>query len=264
MKVALGQFVISTEWQRNAETCQTLMAAAASAGAALLVLPEAAMAQNAADPDAVLSFAQPLKGPFLRALLAASRGQSLTTLVGMHTPANDGRVYNTQVAIRDGELLCHYHKLHLYDAWNIKESTHVTPGTQLPPVLEVGEFKVGLMTCYDLRFPDLARTLVMEGADVLVAPSAWVAGPLKERHWEMLLAVRALENTCYMVGVSACGGRNIGNSMVVDPLGVAVARAAEGPALIYAELESDRIKNAREVLPVLKNSRFAKPQLREM
>jgi predicted amidohydrolase len=81
-------------------------------------------------------------------------------------------------------------------------------------------------------------------------------------HWEVLVTARALENTAYVVAVGECGERNIGNSMVVDPLGVAIARAAEAPALVFAELEKDRLAHARKVLPVLENRRFDLPQLR--
>ncbi|PLR39377.1 hydrolase [Chimaeribacter coloradensis] len=261
MKVALGQFVISPQWQNNAETCQILMARSVQAGAALLVLPEACMAQDGSQADAVLRLAQPLDGPFVNRLLSASRGTTLTTVAGMHIPSGDGLVYNVLVVIRDGELVAHYHKLHLYDAWEMKESKNVKPGNEVPPLLDVAGFKVGLMTCYDLRFPDMARRLVMDGAEVLVAPSAWVKGPLKEKHWEMLTTTRALENTCYLIGVSACGGRNIGNSLVVDPMGMAIAHAAEEPALIFAELDRARLAQVRQILPVLENQRFVRPLL---
>jgi len=127
--------------------------------------------------------------------------------------------------------------------------------------VEVDGMKVGLMTCYDIRFPELARRLVLDGADLLVLPAAWVKGPLKEMHWEVLVTARALENTCYVVAVGECGPRNIGNSLVVDPLGVAIARAAEGPALVFADLDPQRIQDVRRALPVLANRRFARPEL---
>jgi predicted amidohydrolase len=82
-------------------------------------------------------------------------------------------------------------------------------------------------------------------------------------HWEVLCTARALENTCYLVAVGECGERNIGASIVVDPLGVAIARAAEAPALIFADLDPARIAHARKVLPALQNRRFARPELRD-
>lgn len=262
MKVALGQFAVAKEWQANAETCLSLMATSQQAGVDLLVLPEGILARDIADPDLVLKAAQPLDGPFVSQLLAASAGNQMTTMMSVHTPAPGGRAWNVLISIRDGEIISEYRKLHLYDAFSSQESKNVTAGKEVPPLVEVAGFKVGLMTCYDVRFPELARRLVLDGAEVLVLPAAWVKGPLKEMHWEVLVTARALENTTYMVAVGECGERNIGNSMVVDPLGVAIARAAEAPALVFAQLDKDRLVHARKVLPVLENRCFDTPQLR--
>lgn len=262
MKVAMGQFAVSREWRDNAETCITLMTQAASQQADLLVLPEGVLARDIADPDLVLKAAQPLDGPFLGLILAASRENNMTTMMSVHVPTADGRALNVLIAIRAGEIIAQYDKLHLYDAFAMQESKNVTAGNLVPPLVEVNGMKVGLMTCYDVRFPELARRLVLDGAEVLVLPAAWVKGPLKEMHWEVLVTARALENTCYLVAVGECGPRNIGNSLVVDPLGVAIAKAAEGPALVFAELDPARISYARSVLPVLENRRFARPELK--
>ncbi|MFS2223595.1 deaminated glutathione amidase [Pantoea sp. B65] len=262
MKVAMGQFAVSREWRDNAETCITLMTQSAAAGADLLVLPEGVLARDIADPDLVLKAAQPLDGPFLSLVLAASRENNMTTMMSVHVPTADSRALNVLIAIRGGEIIAHYDKLHLYDAFAMQESRNVTAGNLVPPLVEVAGMKVGLMTCYDVRFPELARRLVLDGADVLVLPAAWVKGPLKEMHWEVLVTARALENTCYLVAVGECGPRNIGNSLVVDPLGVAIAKAAEGPALVFADLDPARIAHARSVLPVLENRRFARPELK--
>ena len=263
LKVALGQFAVQREWQKNTDICLDLLERARHAGADLLVLPEGILARDIADPDLVRRAAQPIDGPFMTQLLEASRGSDLTIMMCIHVPASDEKVWNVLVALRNGQVLAQYRKLHLYDAFAMKESTNVVPGDEVPPLIEVAGMKVGLMTCYDLRFPELARRLALDGADVLVLPAAWVKGPLKEAHWEVLLAARALDNTCYLVATGECGERNIGQSMVVDPLGVAVARAGEAPALVFAELDPARIVHARAVLPVLENRRFAKPELRK-
>ncbi len=261
MKVALGQFAVVREWENNLRTCLDLMARARAGGADLLVLPEAVLARDMTDPDFSVKAAQPLDGPFVTALCEAGRDTGLTLMLGLHTPAGNGRVYNVLIAIRHGEVIAQYRKLHLYDAFAVQESRNVMPGADIPPLLEVAGMKVGLMTCYDVRFPELARRLALDGAQVLVLPSAWVRGPLKEMHWQVLVTARALENTCYMVAVGECGKHNIGNSMVVDPLGVAVVHAAEQPTLAFAELDPARIDHARRVLPVLENRCFASPQL---
>ncbi len=261
MKVAMGQFMVAREWQANAETCIALMQEARRGGADLLVLPEAVLARDNADPDFVLKAAQPLDGPFVTRLLAESRGNSLATMMSVHVPAPGGKAWNVLIAIRHGDIIAHYRKLHLYDAFSVQESRNITAGDEVPPLVEVAGLRVGLMTCYDVRFPELALRLALDGADVLVLPSAWVKGPLKEMHWEVLVTARALENTCYVVAVGECGPRNIGCSLTVDPLGVAIARGAEAPALVFADLDPARIAHARHHLPVLANRRFSPPQL---
>ena len=263
MKVALGQFAVSSNWEENIRTCGRLMEQARDHDASLLVLPEGVLARDITDPKIVLKAAQPLDGPFMSALVGASRGSGLTTMTSIHVPAGEARVFNTQVAIRDGRIIASYRKLHLYDAFSSQESENVEAGDALPPIVEVGGLKVGMMTCYDVRFPEVARRLAVDGAEVIALPSAWVRGLGKEAHWEVLVTARALENTCYVVAVGECGARNIGASMVVDPLGVAVARAGEAPALVFAELDPARISHARAVLPVLANRRFARPELAE-
>lgn len=261
MYVAVGQFVVTPEWHKNALTCVNLMKQAGQKGASLLVLPEALLARDDNDPDLSVKSAQPLDGEFLQHLLAQSAGNTMTTILTIHVPSTQGRAVNTLVAIRDGAIVAHYAKLHLYDAFSIQESRLVDPGDNIPPLLEIDGFRIGLMTCYDLRFPELALHLALQGADVLVLPAAWVKGPLKEHHWATLLAARALDTTCYVVAAGECGTKNIGQSRVVDPLGVTIAAAAEAPDLLVAEIKSERIALARQQLPVLLNRRFAPPQL---
>ncbi|MFJ5436729.1 deaminated glutathione amidase [Pectobacterium brasiliense] len=261
MKVALGQFAVDREWQKNAATITEFMSAAQQNGADLLVLPEGVLARDITNPNMVLTAAQPLDGPFISHLLEASKGNNLTTMLCVHIPNGEGKVWNTLLALRNGEIVAQYRKLHLYDAFSVQESENVLAGEDVPPLLTIAGLNVGLMTCYDIRFPELARRLVLDGADVLVLPSAWIKGPLKEAHWELLVRARALENTTYLVAVGECGVKNIGNSMVVDPLGVVVVQAPETPALIYADIDPERLAYARQILPVLANRRFQKPTL---
>lgn len=261
MKIAIGQLAVDREWQINAEACIGLMKSASAEAAELLVLPEGVLARDIADPDLVRRAAQSLDGPFLSRVLAASKDNDLTTMMTIHVPAGDQRVSNLFIVIRSGEVIATYSKLHLYDAFSARESDVVTRGEFVPPLVEIGGLKFGLMTCYDLRFPELARRLALDGADVLVVSAAWVKGPMKERHWDILTTARALDNTCYVVACGECGPRNIGASLVVDPLGVAIAKAGEVPALLFADISLDRLAYARSALPVLENVRFEAPRL---
>lgn len=261
MFVAAGQFAVSPLWEKNAQTCVSLMSQAAENGVALLVLPEALLARDDLDPDLSVKSAQLLEGGFLTLLLRESASNAMTTILTLHVPSTPGRAFNMLVALRAGKIVAHYAKLHLYDAFSIQESRNVDAGDAIAPLLEVDDMKVGLMTCYDLRFPELALAQALQGAEVLVLPAAWVRGTLKEHHWSTLLAARALDTTCYMIAAGECGNKNIGQSRIIDPFGVTVAAAAETPTLIMAEVSAQRVRQVRAQLPVLHNRRFAPPQL---
>lgn len=261
MKVAVGQFVVGPVWQENAATCVSLMAQAAAKEADLLVLPEAVLARSDTDPDMSVKSAQKLDDGYVQQLRAESRKNEMTTVLTLHVPTRDGRAANTLLAIRGGEIVASYQKVHLYDAFSVQESKQVDPGASLAPLIKVAGMNVGLMTCYDLRFPDMALSLALGGAEVLVLPAAWLKGPHKEAHWATLLAARALDTTCYMVASGECGNKNIGQSRIIDPLGVTVAAAAESPALIFAEITPERVAEVRQMLPVLLNRRFGPPQM---
>lgn len=263
MIVAAGQFAVTPHWETNAQTCVALMAQAAEHQAALLVLPEALLARSDDDPNLSVKSAQALDGGFLTQILNESRRNSMTTVLTVHVPSasTPGRAVNTLVVIHAGDIVARYAKLHLYDAFSILESTWVDAGGEVAPVIEIAGMKVGLMTCYDLRFPELALTLALQGAELLVLPAAWVRGPLKEQHWATLLAARALDTTCYMVAAGECGNKNIGQSRIVDPQGVTIAAAADAPQLIFAEVTRQRVEETREKLPVLRNRRFGPPTL---
>jgi len=262
MKVALGQFAVSAKLQENLASIIDLMQQAEAGGAKLLVLPEGVVARDITDPDIVLKNAQDFDGEFMQAILAKSATLKLALSVTFQTKAGAGKVHNNHFIIKDGKIVTYYTKLHLYDAFNDQESRNVEAGTKVGDLVEIDGFKFGLMTCYDVRFPELARNLVDKGAEVLLLPAAWVRGLGKEAHWQTMITARALENTCYVVAVGECGPRNIGASMVVDPLGVMVTCAGEAPALITAELSRERLTHARRLLPVLENRRFATPQLK--
>jgi predicted amidohydrolase len=171
---------------------------------------------------------------------------------------DDARVSNTLLAVdRGGGALGAYRKLHLYDAFGYQESLRVRPGDHAAPlVFDVGGLRFGAMTCYDLRFPEMARSLIDAGAQVILLPAAWVVGPGKEDHWDTLVRARAIENTAYVVAAGQTAPRFTGHSMVVDPMGVVVAGAGEEPGVITATLSPERLDAVRAKLPSLGHRRF--------
>ncbi|MBT1182087.1 carbon-nitrogen hydrolase family protein [Bifidobacterium sp. CP2] len=272
LKVAIAQFAVTREPDANLAVIDGYARRASDEGARLLLLPEGLIARDD-DPTFTARMAQPSDGPFVAGLRRIGERYGITLMGTVHMPSPEpetssepassvtGRVANVLVVIRGGDVIAAYRKLHLYDAFSERESDTVAPGDELPPVVDVDGWRIGVMTCYDVRFPETARSLAVRGADVIAVSAAWVRGARKERHWELLTAARALENTCYVLACSETGARTIGLSRVIDPLGEVVAGAGSHPGLITAELRRDALRDARESLPVLANRRFADPTL---
>ncbi|MDP3969085.1 MAG: carbon-nitrogen hydrolase family protein [Nocardioides sp.] len=229
--------------------------AATPPGADLVVLPEAFARDFGEASSDVGPYAEPLDGPFGRELARVAALRDTTLAAGMFEASGDPeRPWNT-LLVR-GAATAAYRKIHLYDSFGYRESDRLSAGGLEPTLVEVAGFTVGLMTCYDLRFPELARALVDRGAEVLVVPSAWVAGPRKVDHWRTLVRARAIENTVFVAAAGQPGPRYTGHSLVVDPMGDVLAEAGDGPAVLTATLRRDVLAEARRTNPSLTNRRL--------
>ncbi|MEU6711436.1 carbon-nitrogen hydrolase family protein [Nonomuraea sp. NPDC046802] len=257
MKVALAQITASQDKAENLEAIRRAAGEAAAAGARLLLCPELAMYNPAADVESFADIAEPLDGEFVQALSALARQHQLALVVGVYEPSPDPkRVYNVEVAIGpDGDILAVYRKLHLFDALGWKESDKVLPGEvteeNLGVVFDVGGWRFGIVTCFDLRFPELVRTLADAGAEVILHPTAWTSGPVKEDHHAIFCHARAVENTCYVLSANQSPPVFTGRSLAVDPMGVAIAGLHEDDGLVVVTLDKDRLTAVRERLPLL-------------
>ncbi len=240
-----------------AENRATLEEVAALPGTCdLVVLPEA-FARDFGEPGSDLApYAETLDGPFAQSLRRHSRETGAAWLGGMFETAPDSeRPLNTLVLAEDDQVTA-YRKIHLYDSFGYQESRTISAGPIEPEPVKVHGFPVGLMTCYDLRFPELARRLVADGAEALVVPAAWVAGERKVEHWRTLLRARAIENTVWVVGVGQPGPRYTGHSMVVAPHGDVVVEGGEEPAVLDAVLDREAVVEVRRTNPSLHNRRL--------
>lgn len=265
VQVCLVQAASSLDPAENRARMADLVARAVAevdvaAAPTLVVLPEA-FARDFGKPDSSLApYAEPLDGPFATAVADAARTHGVHVLAGMfrrvdRQGAGSDKPVNTLVLRGpDGEQAS-YDKIHLYDSFGYRESDRLLPGGWTPVVVELGGLRVGLMTCYDLRFPELARALVDAGAEVLVLPAAWVAGERKVDHWRTLVRARAIENTTYVVAVGQPAPRYTGHSTVVSPLGDVLLEAGDGEELLHAVLEQAEVVSARAVNPSLANRR---------
>ncbi|MFC5676781.1 carbon-nitrogen hydrolase family protein [Aeromicrobium endophyticum] len=262
MRVALVQLAADIDSAANREHISTQLAGLTADDALdLVVLPEASMHDfGAADHD-LAAAAEPLDGPFVQLIAAEARRLGTTIVAGMFERTGDDLPFNTLVAVGpDGSLRTTYRKIHLYDSFGYKESDRLLPGEIEPVVIDVAGRPVGLMTCYDLRFPELARELVDAGAETLVVPAAWVAGDHKLDHWRTLLQARAIENTVHVVAAAQGGDRYTGHSLVADPWGSIVVEADSGSEILRADLAADDVARTRDVNPSLANRRLAPPR----
>jgi predicted amidohydrolase len=261
MRVALCQLPVSPDPGVNLGRVRAALSDAAGRGADLAVFPEATQARFGSDLRAV---AEPLDGPFGSGLAGAARATGVALVAGVFEPAPDGRVYNTAVAYdAAGTQVAAYRKIHLFDALGERESAVVAPGAQ-PVIADLCGVRVGIMTCYDLRFPELARALAVRGAELIVMPAAWAAGLFKEEHWVTLVRARAIENTVWVAAAGQVPDHSapptraptgIGRSMMVDPMGTVRADLGPFPGLAVADLDSALTKQVRAVLPCLEHRR---------
>jgi predicted amidohydrolase len=261
--IAVAQFAPGDDEAANLVTMRRLAADAASRGAVLVVFPEySSYFTPALGPDWP-EHAQSLDGPFVRALaeIAAELGIHLVAGMIELVPGESERVANTLVAVDPtGEVVAHYRKIHLYDAFGMRESDRIVPGEiwldDAAPLFALCGFTVGLQTCYDVRFPEVTRRLVDAGADLVLLPSEWVRGPLKEHHWRTLVTARAIENTVYVAAADHAPPVGAGNSMVVDPMGVELVTVGESTDVGVAWISPDRIAEVRHTNPALQLRRF--------
>jgi predicted amidohydrolase len=257
--IAVAQFAPSTDGAANLESIRDLATAAVSRGARLVVFPEYSSYFAPTLGQGFVDAAQPVDGEFVAGIRALAIELRIWIVVGIVERINESnRFSNTLVAISPtGDLAATYRKLHLYDAFGEKESEWVRPGDIEPPQLfDFEGFRVGLQTCYDLRFPEATRRLVDAGATLVLVPSEWVRGPLKEAHWRTLVTARAIENTIYVAAADQTPPIGVGNSMIVDPMGVEIATLGETKDVAVATISLARVSSVRALNPALALRRF--------
>jgi deaminated glutathione amidase len=263
VRIALCQVTSTPDPKANLDLVAECTQRAAERGAELAVFPEATMACFGVPLGPV---AEPLDGPWATAVAGIAERTGVLVAAGMFTPAEDGRVRNTLLVTGGGQHIG-YHKVHLFDAFGFAESATVAPGDSVV-VVNAGELTLGLAICYDVRFPELFRALADRGADVVLLPASWGAGPGKREQWELLVRARALDCTSWVV---ACGQADpaasgiipspkaptgIGHSLVADPYGRVAATLDAGPGLLLVDVDPAVVESARRDIPVLANRRL--------
>jgi predicted amidohydrolase len=264
-RVAAIQMTSSHIVADNLLVAGQLLKKAKDSGAAIACLPENFSFIGLKDADK-LQVAEPDgEGPVQAFLRDTARQLKLWILGGTTVLKGDSssRVANASLLIdADGKRVARYDKIHLFDVSipgrneRYLESTHVTPGRRVV-IADTPVGKLGLSVCYDMRFPELYRELVAQGAEWLAMPAAFTV-PTGRAHWEPLLRARAIENLCYVVapaqsGTHTSGRETYGDSLIVDYWGQVVSRLAKGSGVITAEFDLAKQAETRTRFPALEN-----------
>lgn len=255
MRLAVAQMALESEKKKNLKKMVNLINENAG-GCGLMLFTEMSMGAKPAY-GTLNDLAEDVEnGEFASALRESAVKAGIDVCACLWEKNAGGLPYNTAMVYgSDGSIRAKYRKLHLFDALNVKESDDMQKGFDMPKVFMSGGINIGLGICYDLRFPEVFRKQVFDGAELFLVPSAWYAGEYKAEHLKNLVMTRALENTAYCACADVCGGRFTGNSAVYDPFGRNISHAGESEAVIYAEINMEVIKKTREILPCIENFR---------
>jgi predicted amidohydrolase len=269
MRVAVVQLSSQDDVDQNLHRVQHWIGQAAAAGAELVALPEnfAFMGEEARKRELAerLDVASP--GPILAALIEAARTRRVWVLAGgMPERSEDqARPYNAFVVVDpEGQIAARYRKVHLFDVslpdgTSLRESAATSAGGDVVTA-EVLGVRVGLSICYDMRFPELYRKLIDQGARIVAVPSAFTVTTGRD-HWHALLRARAIENQVYVLapaqhGKHPRGRQTYGKSLIVDPWGEVIAQTSEGEGMAVARLDFDYQDRVRTSLPSLLHRRW--------
>lgn len=251
--VAAVQFESTRDPEHNLAEVRRLAGEARARGADLIVFPEATMAAFGTKLTAV---AEDLDGPFARGVRAIAAKLGAWIVVGMFTPAPDGRSFNTLLAT-DGHVQHRYDKLHLYDAFGYGESRTVAPGAELVTFDALGT-TIGLATCYDVRFADQFTELGRRGAAVVCLCASWQQGPGKAEQWRLLSRARAMDSQSVLIAADQPLIRDpdsralgVGCSQIAGPDGRVLAAAGEDEEIIVARVDLDDVARFRAAVPIL-------------
>ena len=259
MKVAVVQLKASTNKKTNLKKILNYISKAAQNKATLVAFPEFMMfyTDSSQTPKQLASLAETISGNFVTTIANTAKENHIQVIGSFYEKSTKkNRVYDTSFVIdKSGKVISTYRKIHLYDALGFRESDKMISGSKIAKPVKTSVGKVGLMICYDLRFPEMSRSLAVAGSEVLVAPSAWVKGDMKEEHWLTINKTRAIENGCYVIAPDQVGNIYCGRSIVVGPFGKILLDMKKKQGIGYVNIDLKKIKQIRKILPLLKNRR---------
>lgn len=259
MKVGIVQFKSSTNKDQNLKKIISYISKAADENAVLCAFPEFLMfyTDSSQTPKQLAELSETIDGNFVSSIASVAKENHIQVVGSFYEKSNKkNRVYDTSFIVdKSGKVISKYRKIHLYNALGFRESDKMTSGSKLAKPIKTLIGKVGMMICYDLRFPEMSRSLAVAGSEILIAPSAWVKGKMKEEHWLAINKTRAIENGCYVIAPDQVGNIYCGRSVVVDPFGDVLLDLKQRQAIGFVDVDLDKVKQTRKILPLLKNRR---------
>ena len=262
-RLALVQMQSSSDKNTNLSASIDYIKRAAKKSADLICFPEFQMAYSPATqtPRDLFDLAEDIKGNFITTLRKSAKEHNIATVATMYERVQSKRlnfrVSDTAAFISSNGLIKSvYRKLHLYDALGFKESIKLVSGNRIERPVKTSFGNFGLMICYDVRFPEMSRILTLMGAAILVMPSAWVSGIMKEEHWQIMTKSRAIENGVFIVAPNQIGNIYSGRSTVIDPFGAALIDMGTEEGLAIIEIDTSMIIRIRKALPLISNRRI--------
>ncbi len=259
MKVAVVQFKASIQKEINLKKIIEYIIQAAENNATLIAFPEFMMfyTNSSQTSRQLANLAEKINGNFVNTIAKIAKENRIQVVGSFYEKSTKrNRVYDTSFVIdKSGKVISTYRKIHLYDALGFKESNKMIRGSKIAKPVKTTIGKIGMLICYDLRFPEMSRTLAAAGSEILIAPSAWVKGNMKEEHWITINKTRAIENGCYVIAPDQVGNIYCGRSIVIDPYGKILLDMKKKQGIGYVDIKLKNIKQIRKVLPLLKNRR---------
>jgi predicted amidohydrolase len=248
-----------TEKNSNLKKILQYISQAAHRGSELCTFPEFMMCYtpSSQSPSELSQVAEKINGEFVSSIAYEAKQNSIQVVGTMYEKSpKPNRVYDTSFLIdKNGKVVSIYRKIHLYDALGFKESVKLYPGSSIAKPIKTTVGKLGMMICYDLRFPEMSRILASSGSEILVVPSAWVKGKMKEEHWITINKTRAIENGCYVVSPDQVGNIYCGRSLIVDPFGKILLDMKKREGIGIINISLDEVRQIRKKLPLLQNRR---------
>ena len=258
-KIAVVQMRADIDKKTNLKKILSYIRQAAHKSAVLCTFPEFMMCYTPSSQPAkeLANIAEKIDGEFVTSISEAAKQNSIQVVGTLYEKSpKPNRVYDTSFLVdKNGKVISTYRKIHLYDALGFKESVKLYPGYSITKPVKTSIGKMGMMICYDLRFPEMSRILASSGSQVLVVPSAWVRGKMKEEHWLTINKTRAIENGCYVISPDQVGNIYCGRSLVVDPYGKILLDMKKRAGIGIVDISLDEVKQVRQRLPLLQNRR---------